>query len=1699
MREIRRDFCKRLSVVTSILLIVSLIIPGFAAAQQSEVPYQSLKNNSLDTTAKINDSVLEQFEKEEKVTFLVKFKGKANTKEAAEQAIQKAEQENLTQQKQIFTQRSAVVTELKSTAKESQQNVEVFLEEEKQTGNVEDVQSYFIVNAMAVTATKEIAEKIVAFSEVEKILKDETRQLIKPEKTEISEETGDTVEWNIEQIGAPDVWNMGVDGTGTVVATIDSGVQWDHPALKEKYRGYNSQTGEVNHDYSWFDATAGLEEPYDDQGHGTHVTGTIVGGESGELNQIGVAPGAKYIAVRAFTAEGGKDSDLLAAADWIMAPTDSEGNERIDLAPDIVNNSWSGGPGKDEWYREVVQAWRDAQIFPVFAAGNASLLNPGGPGSIASPANYPESFAVGATDSTNQIADFSFRGPSPYDEIKPDLVAPGVAVRSAVPGNGYAINNGTSMATPAVSGVAALLRSADPYIPVSHIEDRLMETATPLTDEEHQDSPNHAYGEGLVNAFEAVTSVIDGTATIEGTVTRIGEDEERITYKHDPSLEAYQDTDLEISIRVMDDVAVTNVEVEYQDTEGNWHSFNPATQVSGDHRDGVYTFTIPGEHIGEGKLKYYWWMNDYSNKSVLTSSQTVEVIPGESIGYSEDFEDSAKGWFSFGENDTWEKGKPKSGPENAVSGDHVYATNLAGEYKNDSDATLVMPPVVVPEDGAHLHFKQWHNLELFQTSGNPYDFGYIVISSDKEEWTKVAEMDGYTDGWEDVAIDLSEYSGERIYIGFNLYSNSYTTEEGWYIDDVSISDNLDNGITMSNRTADKGEIAVEEGQLPLDATVSILETGRTAQTDPLTGMYSFIHIPGTYTLVAESYGYQSKEQTITIAEDEEEVSAEFILDKLHQATVSGQVKDESGIPIEDATLYVVEDANISPIDTDKLGYFETDLFEGDYTLKIVALGYKSTEIDVDVVEEDVDLSIELEKLYTYPGDEIAYDDGNAENARVFYDAGSGWAVKMSLPDDKESAVVTDGVFKFWGEEFPNPGRKAFAVEVWDASGVNGLPGEKIAGPIEAEAVRDQHDWTEIDLKEHNIVVNDDFYMVYIQTQVNPYAPALAVDEDYPFAERSYQLVNGTWSPAPVEDGNYVIRAKVDYEVDVPTIAAPSEGTITAESNVTVEGFASPSTTMKVMNNGEEKGITETSSDGEFVMDVELQEGENELQAITVIDGEDAKASDPVSIELDTIAPELTIDSPEDGHETDRETITIEGTVLDENSTQVTVNDETASIEDETYSKRIILESGENIIDVVAVDEAGNSSEEKITVISKQQSDLEIEDIQPASDLYVYPGDEVEISFTSNLENGIANYALKLPTENGLSSTGNMEEVEPGVYKGTWKVPANMELDNVSIEVSITDEYGNTIAEEAKGKLFISSEQVERISGDLRYDTAIEISQKGWDSADTVVLARGDQFADALTGVPLAHKLDAPILLTPSKKINSATLTEIERLGTSEVIILGGTGAISEDVETELHAAGVDVRRIAGETRFETAAFIAEEVSPGGADQVVITNGMDFPDAVSVASHAAKIGMPILLTYSDRLPEATADALENISATETIVVGGYEVVEEEVFAELPDAQRLRGPDRYTTNLAVNQHFDVNNNHLYVATGQEFADALTGAVLAAKSDSAIVLVGNTVPSSTAEFLIENETSRLTIFGGEGAVSQELVEELENHLIQ
>ncbi|MGN1401374.1 MAG: S8 family serine peptidase [Bacillus sp. (in: firmicutes)] len=1441
------------SILLSALLIPSLILPSTLSTTVSAKDLHTSAKSELSTknANKISSDLLDQFKKDDKVTFLIKLKDQVDTAAVSKKAAKNADKKKLTPAKKELEVRSSVVTELRSQAQSSQYELKQYLKKQEKAGNAKDIQSFYIVNGMAVTATKEVMEQVSAMPEVDKVLPNETRQLIQPvaktpvkeleaskapalkkeDNKETSAETN-AIEWNISQIGAPQVWDMGIDGSGTVVASIDTGVQWNHPGLKEQYRGYDpANPDSPSHEFNWYDSTSGNgSTPYDDQGHGTHVTGTMVGAEPNGSNKVGVAPGAKWIAVKAFTASGGTDVDLLEAGEWILAPKDANGNPHPEKAPDVVNNSWGGGPGMDEWYRPMVQAWKAAEIFPEFSAGNTRVGNPGGPGSVANPANYPESYATGATDINNNLASFSLRGPSPYGELKPDISAPGVNIRSTVPGSGYEGGwNGTSMAGPHVSAVVALLKQVNASLTVDEIEEILETTATPLTNNEYPESPNHGFGHGLVNAFDAVNSIVDGLGKIKGSVTIEGDDSEAPTIEHEPVTESYKEMDLPLTMTASDNISIVSATLKYQKADGTWADIE-ASRTSGNHLSGTYSATIPAAELTTDSISYKFVVTDFAGNPAETATNEVALLDGITVGYSTDFESNPVGWTSFGTKD-WEWGAPQTGPESAFSGEKVYGTNLTGNYPNSANFSLKMPPIDLPEGDSYLQFKQWYNLE------NNWDFGHIFVSTDGKAWTQLSRFSNLSNGWIDGQVNLSEYAGQRIYISFNLTTDGSVQRPGWFIDDVRLadtplstpemnkakaSDKKETGKAKDKPAVNPDKIVPELSKpekekksktsdaapvlLPLQAQVSVLETGRSVYTKAQDGSYELTHAAGDYTMMAEAYGYQSQTRPVTVNVDQTS-NVNFTLEQTPQGIITGTVTNEqTGNPVAGATVYVVEDAAIVPAVTDEDGRYSLTVYEGTYTLKVSAPLYYGQEAAVTVEGDGTaEKNFDLKPFIGFTG-EIKYDDGTAENARAFYDAGNGWAVRMSLEEGQETAQVTGASLRFWDTTWPTPGGTEFQVAVYDASGTNGAPGKKLAGPFTETALRNGN-WTNVDLREHGIMVDGDFYIVYIQTKANPNAPGLGTDEDGPKAKRSWQLVGGAWSQAPEAEGNYMIRANVDYEVTSPTITSPTDGSFTNQKEVTVEGEAAPNTKVEIMNDGEKTAETTATGDGKFSSTITLKTGENELTARVTADNGWTEPSAPVTITLDEDSPELDITSPEDGSKSNRETVTVTGNVTDANLDYVKVNGQTATVKDGKYSKRILLDEGENTIEVEAKDKAGNTTEKSVKIDVKYTAPT-VSNLKPDEDKILESGDTVKIEFDS--EPGLdADFSILMPLTN-IKTTSNatelpMRETSPGHYVGYYTATKNVVAPGAVVEVKIYDEYGNVTTEKATGKLYINKQ------------------------------------------------------------------------------------------------------------------------------------------------------------------------------------------------------------------------------------------------------------------------------------------------------
>ncbi|WP_217913144.1 S8 family serine peptidase [Miltoncostaea marina] len=335
------------------------------------------------------------------------------------------------------------------------------------------VERFWIVNAIALRATPRRIARLAADPRVAEVSLDAVVRTAQVP-------AGRAATWGLDAIRAPEAWRAtGLTGAGVRIGSIDTGVDAAHPALAGRIA-------------AWRDFVAGAPAPYDDNGHGTHTVGTMVGGGA---TPIGVAPGATVVVAKAMGRDGaGRGSDILAAAQWMADP---DGDPATADQPQVVNNSWGTTVRDDPWFRPMVQRWIALGIVPVFSAGNTGP----GPGTIGSPADDPETLAVGAVDARGEIAPFSSRG-LPGGVAKPDLVAPGVGVVSSVPGGGEASYSGTSMAAPHVTGAAALVRQAAPGLAPGAVMDLLRRTAT----DRGPAGFDTAYGAGLLDVPAALAA-----------------------------------------------------------------------------------------------------------------------------------------------------------------------------------------------------------------------------------------------------------------------------------------------------------------------------------------------------------------------------------------------------------------------------------------------------------------------------------------------------------------------------------------------------------------------------------------------------------------------------------------------------------------------------------------------------------------------------------------------------------------------------------------------------------------------------------------------------------------------------------------------------------------------------------------------------------------------------------------------------------------------------------------------------------------------------------------------------------------------------------------------------------------------------------------------------------------------------------------
>ncbi len=497
------------------------------AAYSSSSPENPVAARSA---AFVEANVLDALASGQRPDVLVRFAGRADLSAA-----------NLMRDKQArgeFTV-NALTTHADAAQHGARQTLQAF---GRQPAALEDVNGYqvlWLVNAIAVKAISQT--ELEALASDPNVVGIEQQVLLPPlELDQEADEGSRAPASHIAHINAPAAWDLGHTGEGIVVSGTDSGVRHTHAALVNQYRG-NLGGGTFNHNYNWFDPYNFSAAPRNSGDHGTHTMGTSVGDDGGD-NQIGVAPDASWIACIGFGGAGGGASSagLIACGQFALAPTDTNGdNPDPSRAAHVVNNSWGGTVCNgvvDPWYEGVIDGWIAAGIVPVFSMGNASNCQfPNNPpvGLNSSSANLAKSFSIGSSGTNNsQVAPHTIKGPTRnihpgtsdlpshfgFPTMKPNVVAPGVGIRSSVASGdaNYGNSNGTSMSAPAVAGLVALMwDAADCLIGDYATTGNLITTTArpiPVATGSNADGidnvPNVATGWGEIDALAAVEAAI---------------------------------------------------------------------------------------------------------------------------------------------------------------------------------------------------------------------------------------------------------------------------------------------------------------------------------------------------------------------------------------------------------------------------------------------------------------------------------------------------------------------------------------------------------------------------------------------------------------------------------------------------------------------------------------------------------------------------------------------------------------------------------------------------------------------------------------------------------------------------------------------------------------------------------------------------------------------------------------------------------------------------------------------------------------------------------------------------------------------------------------------------------------------------------------------------------------------------------------
>jgi subtilisin family serine protease len=846
--------------------------------------------------------------------------------------------------------RQAVYDELTSTAAASQKGIRAQLD----SADVE-YQTFWATNAIKVSnGDMTLVNQVAASSEVAGIYPSFEVEAPDPEQGKDPVFTPYAVEWGVSDINADDVWSQyGITGEGIVVGSIDTGAQWDHPALVNQYRGNNGD-GTFTHDYNWFDAAGtSPDEPFDGNGHGSHVTGTMVGTDGGE-NQIGVAPGATWIAANGCCPS---DAALVASGEWMLAPTDLEGNNPDPTkAPDVVNNSWGTQvPSNEPFMEEISEDWAAAGIFGVFANGN------NGPGcnTSGSPGSRIINYSVGNYNSGHTISATSSRGAGQDGAIKPDIAAPGSAIRSSVPGNGYALYSGTSMASPHVAGAVALVWSAAPSL-VGDIEGtRALLDGTALDTEDLQcggtAEHNNVFGEGRLDALALIEGApVGDTGTLTGVVTDTETGEpidgaqvsitgpiERNLVTNDEGAYNALLTAGEYTVEVeafgyLGDSATVQVVAEETVTQNFALQASAAATVSGTVTDGsgqgwplyaavraegspVLTYTDPETGAFDLELPsgttytlviepQYPGYETVNEEVTVSGDTTVDVaVPVDALacnapgygfsvdGVTETFDgtEAPEGWTvedNLGNEQVW-RFDDHGSRGNLTGGEGGFAIINSDAYGSgqQQDSSLVSPSV---DMSALTSPVVGFKTDINHLGGELFD---VDVSLDGgATWENVVSWEEDRRGPREEVLPLPTAAGQAdVQVRFHYHVGSY--DWWWQVDDVFLGNRtcdpqVEGGIVVGNvYDANTDEGIVGATVTDLASEQSVATSATPADENLDDGFYWMFEEAGERSLEASARNYESKTQDVSLPAGDA-VRADFTLGAGHIEVAPGQIQ-----------------------------------------------------------------------------------------------------------------------------------------------------------------------------------------------------------------------------------------------------------------------------------------------------------------------------------------------------------------------------------------------------------------------------------------------------------------------------------------------------------------------------------------------------------------------------------------------------------------------------------------------------------------------------------------------------------------------------------------------------------------------------------------------------------------------------------------